>query len=549
MFATAWRLLLRHAGLADPAIRSAVAVNGGDRVPVTGEPGGGRPRIRDGRWRSYALSTVLVVGTIIGAVLIERLTGLDDLAILFVPAILYSAARWGLGPSLWASLASVVGYNFFFLEPRYSLAIETLDELFASAIFAAIAVVTSDLATKLRRQAADAERREQRVALLYDLSRALSRIDELNDIARLLAERMALCLNGPVSLWLAERPGTRPLLLASSESMPGDSAADLPPLWQPAEHGEPYLAAGGARGLCPLLLDGKLIGAILVPPEPLRPRGDPEMHALLLALADLANAALIRLLLGRELDSTRRAAESERLRSALLNSVSHDLRTPLAAITGTATTLLAGEERLTEAARRTLLEALHEEAFRLDRFVGNLLDLTRLQAGALTPKFDWVDLSEIVAAALRHLRTALARVRVERDIADGLPMLRLDEVLTQHMLVNLIDNAVKYSPPGGTVRITARSEGAQVVITVEDQGPGVAPEQRDVIFEPFHSAVGGDRRRAGTGLGLMITKTFATAQGGSIVVGRSALGGARFAVAFAVPDDAPTEEAHAGPHA
>ena len=518
-------------------------------MPITGEPGRRPAGGSGGRWRGYALASALVLGTIVGAVAIERLTALHDLAILFVPAILYSAARWGLGPSLWTSLASVVGYNFFFLEPRYSLAIETLEELFASAIFAAIAVVTSDLATKLRRQAGAAQLREQRVALLYELSRALSRIDALDDMARLLVERMALCLGGPVSLWLAERPGRPPLLLASSAAMPADSAADLPPLWQPAEHGEPHLAVGGTRALCPLLLDGKLIGAILVPPAPLRPGADPEMRALLLALADLANAALIRLLLGRELDSTRRAAESERLRSALLNSVSHDLRTPLAAITGTATTLLAGEDRLAAATRRTLLEALHEEAFRLDRFVGNLLDLTRLQAGALSPKLDWVDLSEIVAAALRHLRMALARVRVERDIADGLPMLRLDEVLTLHMLVNLIDNAVKHSPPGGTVRIAARREGAQVVITVEDQGPGVAAAQQDALFEPFQGAAGDGRRRAGTGLGLMITKTFATAQGGSITIGQSALGGARFALAFAVPDDAASEEAHAGHHA
>lgn len=495
-------------------------------------------------WRAYGASAVLVSATLALAMVLDRVAALPDYDILFVPAILFSATRWGLGPSLFTSAVSLLAYSFFFVGTPYSLAIETVSDAIALAVFGLIAVVTGNLVSKIRDQANAAAERERRTAALYELSRAVSGIDEINTLAPTLADGMALCLGKPVALWLAESAGSEPRLLASSHpSLMQEAEAEVLGLWRAGAPVEAQLAPSGRWGLCPLVLEGGVIGAIVVEAECLRPPA--AQRALTLALADFAAATLLRVLLSREVERSRRAAEAERFRSALLNSVSHDLRTPLATITGTATTLLAAADRLSDDARRKLLETLHEEAFRLDRFVGNLLDMTRLQAGVLTLRPDYVEVADVVGAAVRRLQGSLAPFKVEIDIAADLPLIRIDEVLTEHALLNLIDNAAKHSPPGGVIRLAAQRAAEGVVLAVEDQGPGVPKDQADMIFDAFHRASSGDRQPAGTGLGLAICKAFVDAQGGRVSVGRSRLGGARFVLTFPFAADPAPQAIHA----
>jgi two-component system sensor histidine kinase KdpD len=243
----------------------------------------------------------------------------------------------------------------------------------------------------------------------------------------------------------------------------------------------------------------------------------PDAQRLLDALADQAAVAIERISLARGLDEARVLAETGRLRGALLTSISHDLRTPLASILGAVSSLRSFPEKYGAAEREELLATLQDEAERLNRFVSNLLDMTRLESGAIELTLDMVDVGEIVGAALQRAAGVLARHRVEVAIAPDLPMLQLDAVLFEQVLFNLLDNAAKYSPPGSRVDINAGRDGELVEIEVVDQGSGIPPDDLERIFDKFYRVQAQDRRRAGTGLGLAICRGFVEALGGWIV--------------------------------
>jgi two-component system sensor histidine kinase KdpD len=243
----------------------------------------------------------------------------------------------------------------------------------------------------------------------------------------------------------------------------------------------------------------------------------PDERRLLDALCDQAAVAIERISLAKGLGEARVLAETERLRAALLTSISHDLRTPLASILGTVSSLRSFPEKYGKAEREELLGTLQEEAERLNRFVANLLDMTRLESGAVAPRLGPVDLAEIAGSALERAATILAGHKVELDLAADLPMLNLDPVLFEQVLFNLFDNAAKYAPAGSTVRLQARRDGALVRIDLSDEGIGVAPADLERVFDKFYRVHAQDRQRAGTGLGLAICRGFVEAMGGTIV--------------------------------
>jgi two-component system sensor histidine kinase KdpD len=246
--------------------------------------------------------------------------------------------------------------------------------------------------------------------------------------------------------------------------------------------------------------------------------------------------AIERTNLAQDVDRARLTAETDRLRSALLTSISHDLKTPLASILGSITSLRAYSKTFDEKAKDELMGTIQEEAERLNRFIANLLDMTRLESGAIEPRFAGVDLSEIVASALKRAGKILATHHVELEMASGLPMLRLDFVLFEQVLFNLLDNAAKYAPAGSTIRLQAVREGDQVSLQLIDEGDGIPPEDLEHIFDKFYRVHAGDHRRAGTGLGLAICRGFVEAMGGTIAasnrLGRS---GAIFTISLPVP--------------
>ena len=260
---------------------------------------------------------------------------------------------------------------------------------------------------------------------------------------------------------------------------------------------------------------------------------NPDEERLLTALVDQAAVAIERIQLAAEMDAARLAAETERLRSALLSSLSHDLKTPLASITGAATSLRQYGGLYDAAAREELAATIQGEAERLSRFVANLLDMTRLRAGGIALKREPIDLGEAVGAALQRMQGVLGEHQVVVDLSAGLPMLDLDVVLFEQVLVNLLDNAAKYSPPGSTIAIGAAGNGRQMELTVSDEGPGIPPEDLERVFEMFHRVNKGDRQRAGTGLGLSICRGFVEVLGGTIQAANRIDGsGATFTITF-----------------
>jgi two-component system sensor histidine kinase KdpD len=243
----------------------------------------------------------------------------------------------------------------------------------------------------------------------------------------------------------------------------------------------------------------------------------PDQRQLLEALAGQAAVALERTQLVREMERARLLSETERLRDALLSSVSHDLRTPLVSIIGAVTSLLTYGATYDEATRRDLLVTIQEEAERLNRFVGNLLDMMRLESGVLKLNREWVEMGDVIGTALaRRLAQPLGQYQLVVEVEPGLPMLRLDFVLVEHVLVNLLENAARYSPPGTTIRINARRNDQVVVVEVTDEGVGIPPEDLERIFDKFYRVQRGDRQGAGTGLGLSICRGIVEAHGGHI---------------------------------
>jgi two-component system sensor histidine kinase KdpD len=242
----------------------------------------------------------------------------------------------------------------------------------------------------------------------------------------------------------------------------------------------------------------------------------PEQRHLLDAVADQAAVAIERTNLASSIEDARILTETEQLRSALLSSISHDLRTPLVSIIGSATSLATFGTTLSEANREELLETVLEEAERLNRFVQNLLDMTRLGYGALEPKRDWVDLRDVIGSAIERLKQPLAQYNVTTDVPPGMRLLFIDPVLIEQVIVNVLDNAAKYSAPGGTITIRAFERQNRAVVQIVDKGPGIPEKERELIFDMFYRVKAGDNRPAGTGLGLAICRGLMQAHGGTI---------------------------------
>jgi two-component system sensor histidine kinase KdpD len=286
-----------------------------------------------------------------------------------------------------------------------------------------------------------------------------------------------------------------------------------------------------------------LVGVVGLDNDRAGPLLSPDERRLYDALADQAALAIERINLAQDVDRARIAAETEKLRSALLTSISHDLRTPLASILGSATTLKGYRKDLDETAQQQLIDTIQEEAERLNRFITDLLDMTKLEAGTIQPRTELIDLADIVGSALRRAGKFLARHRVDIDLKPDLPMVKLDPVLFEQVLFNLLDNAAKYAPVGTNIAIRAERAGKTVILSVADEGEGIPEADLERIFDKFYRVRAGDRQRAGTGLGLAICRGFVEAMGGTITAAnRIDRSGAVFIIVMPATAEAPVAE-------
>ena len=530
---------LTHGSVVDELVRSgsglAVEVApSGDVAQVAGAPDWlrGVPRT-PGPYLEGALTTALATGI---GVVIDRQIVLPNISLVFVVPVLVAAARHGLVPSLWVATLSVLAYNFFFLPPLYEFTISDPANVVALFFFMFVAVAASALAARTRSQTESARREARTTAELYAFSRKIAGVMDLYDLQWIVVTHLARLLNAEVVI-LMPQDGR----LEASAAFPPDSEfsdADLAAArwsWEadrPTGRGTDTLP-GGRWLFVPIRTSRSPVAVIGVLPSKTGRELSTAERQLLDAVGNQAAVAIERVTLVADIDQARLGAERERLRSSMLTSVSHDLRTPLASIIGALSSIRSPTARFDEATRNELLDTALSESERLDRFVGNLLDMTRLDAGAIVPQREPVDAGDLVSTALRRASPMLEDRVVASAVTPDLPPLSLDFVLAEQALFNLLDNAVKYSPGGGRIEVIARPAGGRVEIVVRDEGPGIPAEAFDRLFDKFYRADAGDRRRAGTGLGLAIAKGFVEALGGTISArNRTDRSGAEFIMSY-----------------
>ncbi len=493
----------------------------------------------------YLIATVLAaIATAIGYSFDQQID-LPNISMIFIPVVLYSAIRHGLLPSLWATLLSTLAYNFFFLEPLYTFTIENPQNVVALFFLLLVAIIASQLAAQSRAQAEAARRQAASTAALYGFSRKIAGIGNMDDLLWAVAHQIALMLKSHVVLLLPSA-GDLQVRVGYPPEDELDEADLAAAKWswsrgQPAGRSSDTLP-GAKRLFLPLRTERGLVGVMGLD-RPVAGSADgaarsallsPDERRLLDALADQAAVAIERISLAADIDQARVTGETERLRAALLTSISHDLKTPLASIIGSITSLRKFWPSFDAATRDELLATVQEEAERLTRFVGNVLDMTRLEAKSVAPQLFPTDLAEMLGIVAGDVRRALPLQRLVIDVPAGLPPVLLDAHLFRQVMFNLLDNAAKYAPAESEVRITARATAQGVAIEVLDEGPGIPPGDLDRLFDKFFRIQVGDRRRAGTGLGLSICKGFVEAMGGSIVAENRADGVGRPGALFRV---------------
>ena len=530
---------LRHGSVVDQLVRS------GSGLAIEVAPSGDAPApsgptdwlftvpLTPGPYLEGALTTA--VATALGKA-IDASIVVPNVSLVFVVPVLVAAARHGLVPSLWVAGLSVLSFNFFFLPPLYEFTIADPANAVALVLLMFVAIAASALAARTRSQTEAARREARTTAELYAFSRKIAGVIELYDLLWIVVTHLARLLNAEVVMLMPEdgRLAPRAAFPPDSEFSDADLAAAR---WSwdadhPTGRGTDTLP-GGRWLFVPIRTSRSAVGVIGVLPLKAGHELGASERRLLEAVGNQAAIAIERLTLADDIDQARLGAERERLRSAMLTSVSHDLRTPLASIIGALSGLRSYRDRYDQQTRDELLGTALSEAERLDRFVGNLLDMTRLDAGAIAPKREAVDAGDLVSTALRRAMPILKDKVVVPVVPPGLPPLSLDFVLAEQVLFNLLDNAAKYSPAGGRIEVEARPVAGAVEIVVRDEGPGIPADALDRLFHKFYRADAGDRQRAGTGLGLAIAKGFVEALGGTIAArNRTDRSGAEFIVRY-----------------
>jgi len=532
-----------------------------------------RAWLRSHRASGYVVAlglTSIVTGAIAA---IEQVADVANISMLYLLAVMASAIFFGNGPAILASVAAFLAFNFFFIEPEYTFKVANEDEWLALGLLLATGAVAGQLAAALRNRAREAGRREKEAIVMYDVVRLMGEPDlhrSLTAIAERLRAELDLAVvavaagtEGPVraqadtgdseAIALAHEAQRLPEMImgggqaptAASRARPGRWIRIVPPSVSPG----PQRVRHDRVRVVPVNLGDQRVGSIVL----VRAVGSPQFgeaeDRLLSAVAHQLGLYLERLRLHREATEAEVLRRTDELKTALLNAVSHDLRTPLSSIIASADSLLQQDVSWTEEERRDFARAIEEEAERLNRLIGNLLNLSRIQAGTLVPEKGWYDLGALVDEVLGRLRPVTSNHRVVVDMPEDLPAISLDYVEIDEVLSNLVENAVKYSPSASEIVIRASREKCFVRVEVADRGPGIPPEALPRLFDPFYRVRKEGPTPKGTGLGLAVARGLVEAHGGRIWVENREGGGARFVFTLPLhePEDHPMEAAMGQP--
>ena len=442
----------------------------------------------------YLMALVGVLLGVFVAAAAQRWLGLTDLSLVFILCVLLVATRTSTGPALLAAVLSFLAYNFFFIDPRYTLYIRAPGGIATVLLFLGAALVSGRLASRLAMQVQALRSANRHALARYQLGQRLATSRSVDDIVEAATDVFGQALDA--TIWVRTdiraqpRPGARP----------GSAVI---------EHGWWFLPLSTAQGS---------LGSLGLKLDSGGGRPDPGESMLICALVDDIAQALLRIRLADALHAERIGSEAERLRNALLASVSHDLRTPLAAIIGAASSLDAYGDAMDAEDRRALLDTVLGEGERLDCYIQNLLDMTRIGHGPLALERDWIGVDELIGSAIRRTHRYRPGVELAVSLEASLAPIRVHAALVEQALFNVIDNAAKFSPLHAPVSINAGRVDGGLRIDVRDAGPGIPEEERERVFEMFYSVGRGDQGHEGTGLGLAICRGMIEAHGGSVVV-------------------------------
>jgi two-component system sensor histidine kinase KdpD len=453
---------------------------------------------------------------------------------IYLLGIVGVAARGSQGAAVFASVLSVLAYDFFFVPPYLTFAVSDVQYLLTFGVMLVVALLISSLTIRTKAQAQSARQRERRTATLYEMSRELARTRDFDHILQIARKRISEIFGSQVAIFLPNPNGQLTTTTPYSQDPKEQGVAQ----WV---YDHRQLAGSGTQTLpgvqgvyFPLVAPHKVLGVLGMLPEPIQPFLTPEQLQLLETLINQIALAMERVLLSEEAQQARLQVETERLRNALLSSVSHDLRTPLTIITGATSSLLT--KQLDALTQQKLTQTVADEAQRLNLLVRNLLDMTRLESGAIQVHKEWQPLEEVVGSALHRLAQQLQTRPLTLDLPADLPLIPLDAVLIEQVLVNLLENALKYTPEKSPLTIRAWVNEQGVTIELADQGPGIALADREAVFEKFYRV---QSERGGSGLGLTICRGIVTAHGGKIWVEAVPGGGASFRFTLPIEGEAP----------
>jgi two-component system sensor histidine kinase KdpD len=500
------------------------------------------------RTAPYAVA-LLLTGLASGVVALVKLEfDAANVAMLYLLVVLAVAVRYGTWPAIFAAAAAFLAFDIFFVEPKYTVTVEDEEEWLSLGLLLVTGIVTGRLAAALRDRARAAERREREAVVLYDVVRLMGEPD-LQRALTAVAERLRTELDlaavlisfgrdqtiraqadtgDPESLALArDALGLPDMVMAKGAEPTGTTRGQtgrwikvVPPTRRPRSservHRVPIRVAGGD------------VGALILVARPGAVTFRREEDRLLSVVANQLGLTMERLRLQQEANEAEVLRRTDELRTAMLNAVSHDLRTPLSSIIASAGSLLQEDVAWSEEDRREFLQAIEDEAERLNRIVGNLLDLSRIEAGSLRPEKGWYDLPQLVNEVAGRLRFVASDHRLRLQLPDDLLPLEFDYVEIDQVLTNLIENSLKYTPPGSEIVVSVRAAPGEIVVEVADDGPGIPRDALPRLFDTFYRAPSVTARPSGSGLGLAVAKGLVEAHGGSIRAENRSQGGARF---------------------
>ncbi len=489
-------------------------------------------------WRSFAMSAALCALATLVAMPLQSMFNLANIAMLFLLAVVLAAVRYGLGPAVAAAFLNVAAFDFFFVPPRFTFAVADAQYLLTFAVMLIVGLITAKLTAGLKFQARVAGRREQRVRALYEMSRDLSGALMPEQIAEISQRFAETGFGARAAIVLADDDDRLHEPIAVPGGVP---TVDLGICQWAFDHGAEAgcgtdTLAGSPLLYVPLRAPMRTRGVLALEPRHPRRLMAPEQRRLLDTFARLIAISLERVHYVNVAQSTTVQMESERLRNSLLSAISHDLRTPLAALVGLADSMFLTQPP-PSAQQADIAASMREEVLRMNAQVNNLLDMARLQSGAVKLDRQWQPLEEVVGSSLKAVGAALAQHRVSVRLPDDLPLLEFDAVLIERVLANLLDNAAKYTPPGSAVEIGAAVvDGGDIEVWVADDGPGLPAGREEAIFNKFER---GRKESAtpGVGLGLAICRAIVEAHGGRIRAEHGRDGGARFV--FSLPRGTP----------